>query len=262
LLKHIPKILMVVLVSALVAILAGSAVLADTTATTTTPSGPPSYPVLADSAFLMKANLRLVDLEGAATTTNYNYVDLLITSDTAGAVVGTLNLYPTGTVKDAKIDAGTAHFSAPAVSTSFTMHVTHAGTIKFVCPKGIAGTATSGTATVGSSPLTLAEGTTTTATITGTGTITVALHLVARTITINATGFVGTGYTPHVALKLADGDGYFEGNFNGAFSLKRDNSVKALSGHIDGLLDTNGATSGGQTIFDNICSGLYRSTGG
>jgi hypothetical protein len=249
---------MVVLVVALVVILAGSEVLADTT----TPSGPPSYPVLADSAFMMKANLRLVDLEGTATTTAYNYVDLLITSDTAGAVVGTLNLYPTGTVKDAKIDAGTAHFSAPAVSTSFTMHVTHAGTIKFVCPKGIAGTATSGTATVGSSPLTLAEGTTTTATITGTGTITVALHLVARTITINATGFVGTGYTPHVALKLADGDGYFEGNFNGAFSLKRDNSVKALSGHIDGLLDTNGATSGGQTIFDNICSGLYRSTGG
>lgn len=261
-LKHIPKILMVVLVSALVAILAGSAVLADTTTTTTTPSGPPSYPVLTDSAFLMKANLRLVDLEGAATPTVYNYVDLLITSDTAGVVVGTLNLYPTGTVKDIRIEQGTGHFSAPVVSTSFTMHITHAGTIHFVCPKGIAGAATSGTATVGSSPLTLAEGTTTTATITGTGTITVALHLVARTITINATGFVGTGYTPRVALKLADGDGYFEGSFNGAFSLKRDNSVKALSGHIDGLLDTNGATSGGQTIFDNICSGLYRSTGG
>lgn len=253
-LKHIPKILTVMLVVALVAVLAGSAVSADST--------PPSYPVLTDSAFLMKANLRLVDLEGAATTTVYNYVDLLITSDTAGAVVGTLNLYPTGTVKDIRIEQGTGHFSAPTVSTSFTIHVTHAGTIKFVCPKGIAGTATSGTATVGSSPLTLAEGTTTTATITGTGTITIALHLVARSITINATGFVGTGYTPRVALKLADGAGYFEGSFNGAFSLNRDNSVKALSGHIDGMLDTNGATSGGQTIFDNVCSGLYRSTGG
>jgi len=242
------------LVIALVAVLAGSAVSADST--------PPSHPVLADSAFLMKANLRLVDLEGAATTTTYNYVDLLITSDTAGAVVGTLNLYPTGTVKDAKIDAGTAHFSASAVSTSFTMHVTKAGTIKFICPKGIAGTATSGTATVGSSPLTLAEGTTNTATITDTGTITVALHLVARSITINATGFVGTGYTPRIALVLADTSGYFEGSFNGVFTLNRDDSVKALSGHIDGMLDTNGVTTGGQTIFDNICSGLYRSTGG
>jgi hypothetical protein len=211
----------------------------------------------------MKANMHLTDLTGAASTTNYQYVDLEVATDVAGAVVGVVNLYPTNTVKGvliARTATGSATWTKPVISTAFTMHITKQGTIKFTCPAGVAGTATTGTATVGSSPLTLAEGTTTTCTVTGTGTITIALHLVCRSGTINATGFVGSGYKPQVALTLADTSGYFAGTLNGRLYLNADNSVKSLTGRIDGMIDINGVTSGGQTIFDTTCYGLAYST--
>jgi hypothetical protein len=69
-------------------------------------------------------------------------------------------------------------------------------------------------------------------------------------MTINATGFVGSGKKPQVALTLADYSGYFAGTLNGRFYLNSDNTVKSLTGRIDGMIDLNGASSGGQTIFD------------
>jgi hypothetical protein len=233
-----------------------------TTTTTGVPT-PPGIPTLTYTGFMMKANMHLTDLTGVASTTNYQYVDLNIATDVAGAVVGNVYLYPTNTVKGVVIahptTSGGATWTKPVISTAFTIHITHQGTIKFTCPKGVAGTATTGTATVGSSPLTLAEGTTTTCTVTGTGTITIALHLVASSMAINATGFVGSGKKPQVALTLADYSGYFAGTLNGRFYLNSDNTVKSLTGRIDGMIDLNGASSGGQTIFDTTCSGLVRS---
>lgn len=252
------------IVAVLVALCIAPALADETTTTTTASASPPGVPTLTSTGYLMKANMHLTDLTGVGSATNYQYVDLLIATDVAGAVVGTVNLYPTNTVKGVTITrpstSGAATWVKPAISTSFTMHITKAGTIKFICPKGVAGTATTGTATVGSSPLTLAEGTTTTCTVTGTGTITIALHLVARSMTINATGFVGSGRTPQIALKLADTSGYFVGNLNGRVYLNSNATVHSISGRIDGMIDINGATSGGQTIFDTTCYGLVRST--
>jgi hypothetical protein len=225
---------------------------------------PPGIPTLTTTGFMMKANMHLTDLTGASATQNYQYVDLQVATDVAGAVVGTISLYPTNTVKGVVIahptTSGGATWTKPVISTAFTIHITHQGTIKFTCPEGVTGTATTGTATVGSSPLTLGDGTTTTCTVTGTGTITIALHLVARSMTINATGFVGSGYKPQVALTLADTSGYFAGTLNGRLYLNSNNTVKSLTGRIDGMIDINGVTSGGQTTFDTTCYGLSRST--
>jgi hypothetical protein len=79
-------------------------------------------------------------------------------------------------------------------------------------------------------------------------------------MTINATGFVGSGYKPQVALTLADTSGYFAGTLNGRLYLNSNNTVKSLTGRIDGMIDINGATSGGQTTFDTTCYGISRST--
>jgi hypothetical protein len=43
----------------------------------------------------MAANLRLTNLDGTISPTYYSYVDLKIATDVAGAVVGTVDLYPT-----------------------------------------------------------------------------------------------------------------------------------------------------------------------
>ena len=226
---------------------------------------PPGIPTLTTTGFMMKANMHLTDLTGVNSTTNYQYVDLKIATDVAGAVVGTLDLYPTNDFKGVVIShptvSGGASWTKPAISASFTMHITKLGTFIVTCSKGVAGTATSGTTTVTGSVKTLAEGTSTTVTTTGvTGNITVAFHLVKRSMTINATGFVGSGYKPQVALTLADTSGYFAGTLNGRLYLNSNNTVKLLTGRIDGMIDLNGASSGGQTIFDTTCYGLSRST--
>jgi hypothetical protein len=235
-----------------------------TTTTTGVPT-PPGIPTLTYTGFMMKANMHLTDLTGVASTTNYQYVDLNIATDVAGAVVGNVYLYPTNTVKGVVIahptTSGGASWTKPAISASFTMHITKLGTFIVTCPKGVAGTATSGTTTVTGSVKTLAEGTSTTVTTTGvTGNITIAFHLVKRSMTINATGFVGSGYKPQVALTLADTSGYFAGILNGRLYLNSNNTVKSLTGRIDGMIDLNGVTSGGQTIFDTTGYGLARST--
>ena len=257
----IRKLIIIVGVIAILSTLfVGTTVFADTTTTTTSVRTPPSYPVLTDSAFLLNTNMRLVDLTGAASTTNYKYVDLLITSDTAGAVVGAIKMYPTNNFTGVRLTRGTSIFTSPRPSAAFTMHFTKEGTLTIFCPKGVAGTATSGTATVGSSPLTLVENTANAVSITGTGTITIALHFVYRSMTVTALGFVGTGYHPHISLVLADDSGYFAGTLNGTFSLKADNSVRALQATIVGMIDINGITAGGQTVFNSSGNGIYRST--
>ena len=253
------------IVAALAALCIAPALANDTTTTTTAAGSPPGVPTLTTTAFLMKANMHLTDLTGAASTTNYQYVDLKIATDVAGAVVGTLDLYPTNDFKGVVIShptvSGGASWTKPAISASFTMHITKLGTFIVTCPKGVAGTATSGTTTVTGSVKTLAEGTSTTVTTTGvTGNITIAFHLVKRTMTINATGFVGSGYAPRISLVLADTSGYFAGTLNGRLYLNSNNTVKSLTGRIDGMIDINGVTSGGKTTFDTTCYGLSRST--
>jgi hypothetical protein len=168
----------------------------------------------------MAANLRLTNLDGTISPTYYSYVDLKIATDVAGAVVGTVDLYPTNTVKGVVVTqtrvTGSAKFTRFTPAASTTVTITQLGTFTVKCPAGVAGTATSGTTTVTGSVQTLAEGTTTTVTTTGeTGTITVAFHLVKLSMTVNATGFVGTGYHPHMSLVLADTSGYFAGTLNG-----------------------------------------------
>jgi len=119
----IRKLIIIVGVIAILSTLfVGTTVFADTTTTTTSVRTPPSYPVLTDSAFLLNTNMRLVDLTGAASTTNYKYVDLLITSDTAGAVVGAIKMYPTNNFTGVRLTRGTSIFTSPRPSAAFTMH--------------------------------------------------------------------------------------------------------------------------------------------
>jgi len=55
---------------------------------------PPGIPTLTTTGFMMKANMHLTDLTGVNSTTNYQYVDLKIATDVAGAVVGHLTFIP------------------------------------------------------------------------------------------------------------------------------------------------------------------------
>ena len=88
------KILLILAVVTLSVVTITSGVLASTTTTTSAPT-PPGVPTLTSTAFLMAANLRLTNLDGTISPTYYSYVDLKIATDVAGAVVGTVDLYPT-----------------------------------------------------------------------------------------------------------------------------------------------------------------------
>jgi len=186
-------------------------------------------PTLTSTGYLMKANMHLTDLTGVGSATNYQYVDLLIATDVAGAVVGTVNLYPTNTVKGVTITrpstSGAATWVKPAISTSFTMHITKAGTIKFYLSERRGGYRNDrhGHGWQQSSDIGRRHHD----------------HLYSyryrnyhhRIASCSAVhddkchGIVGSGRTPQIALKLADTSGYFVGNLNGRVYLNSNATV-------------------------------------
>ena len=103
---------------AIVAALAAMCI-APVSATTT----PPGVPTLTTTAFLMKANMHLTDLTGVTSTTNYQYVDLQVATDVAGAVVGTLDLYPTNDFKGVTDHKGERLMTLPFVSLQFAVRL-------------------------------------------------------------------------------------------------------------------------------------------
>ena len=73
------------IVAVLVALCIAPALADETTTTTTAAASPPGVPTLTSTGYLMKANMHLTDLTGTGSVTNYQYVDLLIATDVAGA---------------------------------------------------------------------------------------------------------------------------------------------------------------------------------
>lgn len=143
-----------------------------------------AYPTLNGSTFYGTGSFPVYDMNGGLIST-YRGLSLVFSGQASNLVNGTVRLYAASNIRGTYLTAGTSTMYLPSklIEGSNTVVVmSNGGDLSLILPSGVSAVATSGSAAVTGSPLSLAEGGTRTIPTTTSGLFTLAISRTYTTI--------------------------------------------------------------------------------
>lgn len=137
----------------------------------------PSYPVLNGRTYYAAGSYEVYDMDGNKVAT-YRGMSVVFSSQASADVGGTVRLYQASNIRGTYLTGGTGTIylqSSLAEGNNTVVVMSNGGDLSLVLPAGVTGIATSGSAAVTGSPLSLAAGGTRTIPTTTSGLFTLAL---------------------------------------------------------------------------------------
>ena len=187
----------------------------------------PSYVNVNGKLFNASGSYDVFDMNGTLMAT-YHGLGVNYTSQSDSLVGGTVRLYQVSSIRGTYLTAGTTTLVSTSVTEGDnTILVLHEGASSLVLPAGVSAVATSGSALVSGSPLTLAAGGTRTITTTCGGTYTLAINRDYTTLG-TFTGVVGESTTSKPRFQLIGTQVY--GTVTNKTGTATGSPVKVLAG--------------------------------
>lgn len=188
---------------------------------------PPAYVSVNGKSFASTGSFDVYDMNSELKAT-YHGLGVNFTSQSDNVTGGNVRLYQVSSIRGTYLSAGTATLVSTSVNEGDnTILVLKEGASTIVLPTGVSAVATSGSALVSGSPLTLAAGGTRTITTTTGGVFTLAINRTSTTIG-TFTGMVGSATAAKPKYQLTGSQAY--GTVTNKTGTATGSPVKALAG--------------------------------